>query len=80
MHHLFFKTNHSVCFPLAFFLWIQEYVGNEGDFFLFLKNIGAPQHHLVEIDISEKKPGRRFGVVVPVSDKNNTLLPHSELK
>ncbi|XP_055307556.1 prolyl endopeptidase-like [Sitodiplosis mosellana] len=41
-----------------------EYVGNEGDFFLFLKNIGAPKHHLVEIDITDKKPGRNFDVVV----------------
>lgn len=46
----------------------QDYVGNEGDFFLFLKNIGAPKHHLVEIDITDKTPGRNFDVVVPVID------------
>lgn len=34
---------------------------------MFLKNIGAPKHHLVEIDIMDKKPGRHFEVVVAVS-------------
>ena len=47
---------------------MQEYVGNEGDFFVFLNNRGAPKHQLVEIDMTDKKPGRHFDVIVPVSD------------
>lgn len=50
---------------LSFF---QEYVGNEGDFFVFLNNRAAPKHHIIEIDMTDKKPGRHFDVIVPVSD------------
>lgn len=42
----------------------QEYVGNYGDFYLFLKNIGAPKHDLVEVDMRSKKPARKVEVVV----------------
>ena len=46
----------------------QEYVGNDGDFFLFLTNVGAPNHHLIEIDIRNKKPRNNLDIVVAVSD------------
>lgn len=45
----------------------QEYVGNDADFFVFLTNRAAPKHQLVEIDMTDKKPGRHFDVIVPVS-------------
>lgn len=51
-----------------FFISLKEYVGNNGDFFTFLKNIGAPKHDLVEIDLRSKKPARYIDVVVPVSE------------
>lgn len=46
----------------------QEYIGNEGDFFVFLNNRAAPKHQLIEIDMTDKKPGRHFDIIVPVSD------------
>lgn len=46
----------------------QKYVGNYGEFFLFLTNVGAPRFHLIEIDIWNKKPGSHSDVVVTVSD------------
>lgn len=46
----------------------QEYVGNDGDFFLFLTNVGAPEHQIIEIDIRTKKPKKYCDVVIPVSE------------
>lgn len=46
----------------------QKYVGNYGEFFLFLTNVGAPKYHLIEIDIWNKKPGSHPDVVVTVSE------------
>lgn len=48
----------------------QEYVGNDADFFLFLTNVGAPMHHLIEVDIRNKKPRNNIDVIVPVSDQS----------
>lgn len=65
----------TVCFGLMLnyvFISIQDFVGGHGDFLLFLKNIGAPKHHLVEIDATDKKPGHHFEVVVAVSRIFNT--------
>lgn len=45
----------------------QKYVGNDGDFFLFLTNVGAPANQIIEIDIRNKKPKKYFDVVIPVS-------------
>lgn len=47
----------------------QEYVGNDADFFLFLTNVGAPMHHLIEVDIRNKKPRNHVDVIVAVSDQ-----------
>lgn len=48
-------------------LFLQEYVGNDGDFFLFLTNVRAPKNYLVEVDITSKKPGNHFDVIVAAS-------------
>lgn len=43
--------------------------------------MGAPNHHLVEIDITDKKPGKDFEVVVPVSnllEKNESYEPYKK--
>lgn len=58
------KCNFQI---FSVFLPNQEYVGNDGDFFVFLNNRAAPKHQLVEIDMTDKKPGRHFDVIVPVS-------------
>ncbi|XP_031634997.1 prolyl endopeptidase-like [Contarinia nasturtii] len=55
-----FKINENISY---------EYVGNNGEFFTFLKNIGAPKHDLVEIDLRSKRlrskrPARYIDVVV----------------
>lgn len=46
----------------------QEYVGNDGGFFLFLTNVGAPKHKLIEVDIRNNKPGKHIEIIVPVSE------------
>lgn len=45
----------------------QEYVGNDGDYFLFLTNVGAPMHKLIGVDIKNKKPRDNIDVIVAVS-------------
>lgn len=55
-------------FTFNIFRTKQEYVGNNGDFFLFLTNVGAPMYHVIEIDIRNKKPRNNVDVVVAVSN------------
>ncbi|XP_055307555.1 uncharacterized protein LOC129571737 [Sitodiplosis mosellana] len=57
----------NIKFKLIFEIFADasyDYVGNDGDFFLFLTNVGAPKHHLIEIDIRNKRPRNNFDIVV----------------
>lgn len=45
----------------------QDYVGNDGDEFLFLTNLDAPKHHVIEININqENRDWDSFEVIVAV--------------
>lgn len=47
----------------------QDYVGNDGDNFIFLTNLEAPKHHVIDVNIEDvNREWDAFGVVVPVSD------------
>lgn len=59
----------------------QEYVGNDGEYFIFLTNFRAPKHHLVEINIRNKINIWNVDVIVPVSEfyflnQNNFVLKY----
>lgn len=46
----------------------QNYVGNDGDDFLFLTNLDAPKHNVIKVDVSvENREWDNFEVIVEVS-------------
>lgn len=48
----------------------QNYVGNDGENFLFLTNEDAPKHCIIEIDIGDDdsiESSEFYEIVVPVS-------------
>lgn len=46
----------------------QSYVGNDGDEFLFLTNLDAPKHRVIEVNINaDNREWDSFAVIVPVS-------------
>ncbi|XP_031634996.1 uncharacterized protein LOC116348227 [Contarinia nasturtii] len=57
------KINFKIIFDI-FGGATYEYVGNDGDFFLFLTNERAPEHHIIEVDITSKRPGNHWDIVV----------------
>lgn len=52
----------------SFFLTndFQEYVGNDGEYFVFLTNDRAPRRCIVEIEIGKGNPVKHMEVIVPV--------------
>lgn len=57
-----------VCRKWWRFFQYQDYVGNDGDFFIFLTNVEAPKHRLIEVDIRNKISKNYVDVIVPVSN------------
>lgn len=50
-----------------FFHRLQEYVGNDGDNFLFLTNLDAPKHRVIDINVAaDNLEWDSFAVVVEV--------------
>ncbi|XP_055322565.1 uncharacterized protein LOC129578284 [Sitodiplosis mosellana] len=72
--------DESITFKMVFGIFhgaSYEYVGNDGDFFLFLTNVGAPKNHLIEIDIRNKKRRKCFDIVVPENLDGHGVLKSS---
>lgn len=53
---------------VKYLVQFQAYVGNNGDDFMFLTNLDAPKHHVIEININdETQEWDNFEVIVAVS-------------